>query len=56
MAFGLGGVPRAYRNEIEQLVRELAQAQEGQRNETLNRVAFAIGQLSTCGMLMRIGH
>lgn len=49
--FGLGGIPRAYRKEIEQLFGQLAQAKEGQRNDTLNRVAFALGQLSICGVV-----
>jgi Bifunctional DNA primase/polymerase, N-terminal len=47
----LGGVPRAYRNEIEQLFGQLVQAKEGQRNDTLNRVAFALGQLSMSGVV-----
>lgn len=42
-------VSRACRPEVERLLGQLAQAREGKRNDTLNRVAFAFGQISAGG-------
>jgi hypothetical protein len=48
---GVCNVPRAYRNEIEQLFGRLAQSREGQRNDTLNKTAFALGQMMASGVV-----
>jgi hypothetical protein len=45
------GALRSARSEVDRILGELAQAEEGSRNDALNRAAFQLGQIVGAGDL-----